>query len=70
MLSINIGESLTNALYLRKLKQKEFAELADTTPTMVSRWTNRKSLRVVTINRICAALDMRPSEFIALGEEG
>ena len=40
MIRINVGESLTNALYLRKMKQKD-----------------------------CAVLDMRPSEFIALGEE-
>lgn len=69
MISINAGESLINALYLNNMMQKELAVLVGTTPSMISRWTKRKNLRTATINRISAAFNMRPSEFIALGEE-
>lgn len=68
MISINFGESLTNALYIKKMKQVELANQMDLEPTRISRWTKRKTVSIETINRICAALDMRPSEFIALGE--
>lgn len=70
MISINTGRSLARALHDRDMNQTQLAELMNTTPTMVSRWTKNNGSRTGTINRICAALDMRPSEFIALGEEG
>ena len=68
MISINFGESLINALYLRKMRQVDLAKRMGLLPNNISRWTKHKSARIETINRICAVLDMRPSEFIALGE--
>jgi DNA-binding Xre family transcriptional regulator len=69
MISINFGESLTNALYVRVIKQSDLAKTLGVSKHQVSVWKRRKRVRLSTIDKVAYALDMRPSEFIALGEE-
>jgi transcriptional regulator with XRE-family HTH domain len=69
MISINFGESLINALYLKEVKQVDLAKAIGVSKHQISVWTRRKRADVATIDKVANGLDMRPSEFIALGEE-
>jgi DNA-binding Xre family transcriptional regulator len=68
MSSVNTGLSITRALELKGRSQKWLAMTIGMAPNAVSRMTRNRSARLFDIVCICTALEMRVSEFIALGE--
>lgn len=66
---MNTGKSLRIALIRKSMKQHQLAEKLNVTSQVVSNWTRRTSMKESTINKICECLEMKVSEFIALGEE-
>jgi DNA-binding Xre family transcriptional regulator len=69
MSSVNTGLSITRALELKGRSQKWLAMTIGMAPSAVSRMTRNRSAKLINIECICTALDMRVSEFIALGEK-
>jgi DNA-binding Xre family transcriptional regulator len=70
MSSVNTGLSITRALELKGRSQKWLAMTIGMAPNAVSRMTRNRSAKLFHIECICTALDMKVSEFIALGETG
>ena len=68
MSSVNTGLSLHRALALKGRQVKWLAHTIGMAPNAVSRMKRQKSARLFAIECICDALEMRVSEFIALGE--
>lgn len=68
MSSVNTGLSLTRALELKGRSQKWLAMTIGMRPNAVSHLKRNKHARLFTVECICTALEMRVSEFIALGE--
>ncbi len=68
---MNIGKSLKLALLLRETSQKEFAGQLNVHPQVVNRWCNADGagMTLTTMEYICGQLELKVSEFIALGEE-
>lgn len=65
---VNLGKALKTALFTREIRQKELADRLQTTPQQVSSWANNGSISHANIEAICNELNMKFSEFIALGE--
>jgi DNA-binding Xre family transcriptional regulator len=70
MSSVNTGLSITRALELKGRSQKWLALSIGMRPNAISHLKRNRSARLFTIECICTALEMRVSEFIALGETG
>jgi plasmid maintenance system antidote protein VapI len=69
MNSVDIGLSIKEALRVRNRSQKWLALTIEVPHQNVSRWIrNEVDVRFSTITRISAALEMKESELIALGE--
>jgi DNA-binding Xre family transcriptional regulator len=68
MSSVNTGLSITRALKLRDRSQKWLALSIGMAPNAVSRMTRNRSAKLFHIECICTALEMKVSEFFALGE--
>ncbi len=68
---MDIGKSLKLALVIKELSQKELAENFQVHHQVVSRWCNSEDsgMSLTTLVGICFALDMKVSDFIALGED-
>ena len=65
---MNLGISLKMALAKKPMRNRTFAELMETTESNVSRWITTGSIPKSTLVKACEILDMKVSEFIALGE--
>ena len=63
---INIKSSLRQVLAKRNINQTGLAKLMDCSPSNIAQIGNGSSLR--TIQAICDVLEIKASEFIALGE--
>jgi len=66
---MHLGKSLKMALAKKPMRNIKFAELMETTESNISRWITTGSIKRSNLERICEVLDIKVSEFIALGEE-
>lgn len=66
---MNVGKSLRIALASKGMKQIELAEKMGISRQHVSNWTRRQGINKKNLDALCQALDMKLSEFIALGED-
>ena len=66
---MNVGKSLKMALAKRDMNQTQLAAKLKCTAVWVNRIANSRSVSMTTVESLCAALDMKVSEFVALGEE-
>ncbi len=66
---MNLGISLKMALAKRPMKNKMLAEMIPTSEQQVSNWISNGNISAKNLKRICELLDMKVSEFIALGEK-
>lgn len=65
---MNIKKSLAISLAMQGINQKQLAELSGVTEMTISRMANSNESTTTTIRAVCGALNMKVSEFIALGE--
>ena len=66
---MHLGKSLKMALAKKPMRNKTFAELMETSESNVSRWISTGSIKQGKLNRICEILDIKVSDFVALGED-
>ena len=66
---MNIGKSLKMALAKRDMNQTQLAAQMKCTRVWVGRLANSQSASGPTIEQLAAALEMKVSEFVALGED-
>ncbi len=65
---MNLGISLKVALARSPMNNKMIAEMIPTSQQQVSNWITGGSISSKNLKRICELLDLKVSEFIALGE--
>lgn len=65
---MNLGISLKVALARSPLNNKALAEMIPTSQQQVSNWITSGAINSRNLQRICELLNMKVSEFIALGE--
>ena len=65
---MHLGISLKMALARKPMRNKLLAELMPTTESNVSRWIKTGNIKLPDLKRICTILDIKLSEFVALGE--
>lgn len=65
---MHLGTSLKIALAMKNLKNKELAEHLGVSSAQVSNWVSSGKMTLANLNRVCDALGMSVSEFVALGE--
>lgn len=66
---MHLGISLKMALAKRPMRNKTLSELMEVSEPNISRWIKTGSIKMNDVKRICEILDIKVSEFIALGEE-
>lgn len=66
---MNVGKSLKMALAKRGMNQTQLAKQMNCTRVWVGRLANSQSASGPTIEQLANALDMKVSDFIALGED-
>lgn len=66
---MNVGKSIKVALAKAGMSQKELALKLECGQVWISRLANSRSADFKTVERLAGALDMKVSEFVALGEE-
>jgi transcriptional regulator with XRE-family HTH domain len=66
---MNVGKSIKVALAQKGMSQNELAKRMGLTHTWVSALANKKKASTSTIEALAAQLDMKVSEFVALGED-
>jgi DNA-binding Xre family transcriptional regulator len=69
MSSVNTGLSITRALELKGRSQKWLAMTIGVRPNAISHLKRNRSAMLSTVELICTALEMKVSEFFALGED-
>lgn len=65
---LNLGKALKIALVKKGIKQKDFADTLNVSPQQISNWVSMGRISNNNQRVICKALEMKLSEFIALGE--
>lgn len=65
---MNLGISLKVALARSPLNNKMLAEMIPTSQQQVTNWISSGNISTKNLKRICKILDLKVSEFIALGE--
>jgi|TARA_R110000772_G_scaffold43692_2_gene100678 DNA-binding transcriptional regulator YiaG len=65
---MNLGKSLKVALAASELKNKDFAEMFDVSASQVSKWITTGRISLANQLAISKALNLKVSEFIAMGE--
>lgn len=65
---MNIGKSLQIALKQKELRNIDLAASMETSEQQISIWANKGNITKKNLIRICGILEMKVSEFIALGE--
>lgn len=66
---MNVGKSLKMALAKRGINQTQMAARLNCTVVWVNRIANSRSVSMSTVEGLCEALEMKVSEFLALGED-
>lgn len=66
---MNVGKSLKMAIAKRAVTQAYVANKLGCKPLWVSKLANKKKASSETVEKLAAALDMKASEFVALGED-
>ena len=66
---MNVGKSLKIALVKKGMSQTELAKKMGVHDQWVSKLANSESAAQTTLVGLATALDMKVSEFVALGEE-
>ena len=66
---MDYGKSLKIALAMKDIKRQDLAATLGVVPQQVSNWVTSGSISSANLKRVCAALDMKFSEFVKLGEE-
>ena len=66
---MNLGISLKVAIARSGYNNKILAEMIPTSPQQVSNWITSGAIKSKNLERICELLNMKVSEFIALGED-
>lgn len=66
---MNYGKSLKVALAMRGVKRQDLAKELGVVPQQVSNWVTSGKISNDNLKRVCAALKMKVSYFIELGEE-
>lgn len=66
---MNVGKSIKVGLARRGMRQMDLAKKLGVTPQALSQLIKKSSCTSSTIDRIALALDMKSSEFLALGED-
>ena len=66
---MNVGKSLKMALAKRDMNQTQLAEKLKCTQVWINRLANSDSASMATVTQLSDALDMKVSEFVALGED-
>lgn len=66
---MNVGKSLKMALAKRGINQTQLAEKMNCTQVWINRLANSESASMTTVAQLSDALDMKASEFLALGED-
>lgn len=65
---MNLGISLKVALAKSPMNNKMLAEMVPTSPQQVTNWIASGSINSKNLKRICELLNLKVSEFVALGE--
>ena len=66
---MNVGKSLKIALAMKGIKQSDLAATVGMTTVWISRLANSEKAGMGSVEMLAKALDMKVSEFLALGEE-
>ena len=66
---MNVGKSLKIALAMNGIKQSDLAAKVGMTTVWTSRLANSEKAGMGSVEMLAKALDMKVSEFLALGEE-
>lgn len=66
---MNLGKSLKMALAKKGISQSQLARNNNWPLRTINKLANREGGTVANINELSAALDMKASEFVALGED-
>lgn len=66
---MNVGKSLKMALAKRDMNQTQLAEKMKCTSIWINRLANSQSASMGTVMLLAEALDMKASEFLAMGED-
>jgi len=66
---MNLGISLKVALARSPMNNKMLAEMIPTSQQQVSNWITSGKINSNNLQRICDLLDLKVSEFVALGEQ-
>lgn len=66
---MNVGKSLKMALAKRDMSQAALAKVYGCRPLWISKLANRRQAEGETIERLASCLNMKVSEFLALGED-
>lgn len=66
---MNVGKSIKHALVKRGLNQTQLAAQMNCTRVWINQLANSRSASMSTVEQLAAALDMKVSDFLALGEE-
>lgn len=66
---MNVGKSLKIALAMKGIKQSDLAAKVGMTTVWISRLANSEKAGMGSVEMLSKALDMKVSEFLALGED-
>lgn len=66
---MNVGKSLKVALAKKGLRQNELAEKIGVTRQWIGRLANSQRAGMGSIEMLAEAFDMKPIEFLSLGED-
>lgn len=65
---MELGISLKMALAKKGVRNKEFATLLGTSEQQISNWIKSGAIKQSNLKLICKVLEMKVSDFVALGE--
>lgn len=65
---MNIGKSIKHALINKGMKNKELAEKLGVTPQSITNLCSKPTCSGKMLDQLCVALEMKASDFVALGE--
>lgn len=66
---MNVGKSIKHALVKRGINQTQLAAQMKCTQVWINRLANSRSASMATVESLAEALDMKVSDFLALGED-
>ena len=67
---MNLGKSLRMAMTKKEVKNKDLAEHLGVEPSVIAAWRHGHSgISWDNVLRICTQLEIKVSEFVALGED-